>query len=92
VEARFPNPGNALRPGQFVRVRVKYDVKRNALLVPQRAVSELQGSDQVAVVDDHNQIHLQSVQLGERTGNLWIIESGLQSDQRVVVEGLQKVR
>ena len=92
VEALFPNPGNALRPGEFARVRVKFDVKRDALLVPQRAVSELQGSYQVAVVDADNKVHIQPVQMGDRSGNLWIIEEGLHAGQRVVVEGIQKVR
>jgi RND family efflux transporter MFP subunit len=92
VEALFSNPGYALRPGEFARVRVKLDLKHDSLLVPQRAVSELQGSYQVAVVDQDNKIHIQPVRVGERTGNLWIIEEGLSAGQRVVVEGLQKVR
>ena len=92
IEALFPNPGNALRPGEFARVRVKFDLKHDALLVPQRAVSELQGSYQVAVVDADNKVHIQPVQVGDRSGNLWIIEEGLHPGQRVVVEGIQKVR
>jgi len=92
LEALFPNPGNALRPGEFARVRVKFDLKRDTLLVPQRAVSELQGNYQVAVVDSENKVHIQPVRVGERSGNLWAIEEGLQPGQRVVVEGLQKVR
>ena len=92
LEALFPNPDQTLRPGEFIRVRVKFDVKHGALLVPQRAVSELQGSFQVAVVDAENKVHLQPVHIGERSGSLWIIESGLQPGQRVVVEGLQKIR
>ena len=92
VEALFPNPGNALRPGQFARVRVKFDVKKGALLVPQRAVSELQGAYQVAVVGSDNKAHIQPVRVGERTGQLWIIEEGLKPGERIVVEGLQKVR
>lgn len=92
LEALFPNPGNALRPGEFARVRVKFDLKHDSLLVPQRAVSELQGSYQVAVVGADNTIHIQPVRVGDRSGNLWIIEEGLQSNQLVVVEGIQKVR
>ncbi len=92
VEALFPNPNNALRPGQFARVRVKADSKPDTVLAPCRAVSELQGSYQVAVVDADNKVHMQPVQIGERSGNQFIIESGLQPGQRVVVEGLQKVR
>ena len=92
MDARFSNPFYELRPGQFARIRVKFDVKHNALLVPQRAVSELQGSYQVAVVEDGGKVHIQPVRVGERSGNLWIIEEGLHPGQRVVVEGLQKVR
>jgi RND family efflux transporter MFP subunit len=92
VEARFPNPNNALRPGQFARVRVKTDSKQNSVLVLNRAVSELQGSYQVAVVDSDNKVHIQPVRVGERSGNHCIIESGLEPGQRVVVEGIQKIR
>jgi len=92
VAALFPNPNNALRPGEFGRVRVKFDVASGALLVPQRAVSELQGSYQVAVVEAENKIHLQPVRVGERSGPLWIIQEGLHPGQVVVVEGIQKVR
>jgi membrane fusion protein (multidrug efflux system) len=92
VVALFPNPGNSLRPGEFARVRVKLDTKHDSLLVPQRAVSELQGSYQVAVVEAGNKIHIQPVRVGDRTGNLWVIEEGLRPGQRVVVEGVQKVR
>ncbi|HTA30052.1 MAG TPA: efflux RND transporter periplasmic adaptor subunit [Candidatus Cybelea sp.] len=92
VEGRFPNSELLLRPGEFVRVRVKFDVRHDALLVPQRAVAELQGVFQVDVVDAENKIHIQPVTVGERNGSLWIIEQGLEAGQRVVVEGLQKVR
>jgi len=92
IEALFPNPGNSLRPGEFARVRVKLEVKPNAMLVPQRAVSELQGSYQVAVVDAENKIHIQPVRVGERSGSLWMIEEGLHPGERVVVEGIQKIR
>lgn len=92
LEALFPNPGNTLRPGQFARVRVKLDLKHDSLLVPQRAVSELQGSYQVAVLQPENKIHIQPVKVGDRVSNLWVIEEGLHPGQQVVVEGLQKVR
>jgi RND family efflux transporter MFP subunit len=92
LEALFQNPDQTLRPGQFVRVRVKFDTKHGALLVPQRAVSELQGAYQVAVVDTDNKIRIQPVSVGERSGSLWIIEHGLEPGQRIVVEGLQKIR
>jgi membrane fusion protein, multidrug efflux system len=92
LEALFPNPDNTLRPGEFVRVRVKFDTKHGALMVPQRAVSELQGAYQVDVVDEDNKVHIQPVSVGERYGSLWIIDRGMEPGQRVVVEGLQKIR
>jgi membrane fusion protein (multidrug efflux system) len=92
LEAIFPNPDLTLRPGEFVRVRVKFDTRHGALLVPQRAVSELQGAYQVAIADADNKVHIQPVSIGERSGNLWIIEHGLEPGQRIVVEGLQKIR
>ncbi len=92
LEALFPNPEYALRPGEFVRVRVKFDTKHGALMVPQRAVSELQGTYQVDVVDADNKIHIQPVSVGERNGSFWIIDRGVEAGQRVVVEGLQRVR
>jgi membrane fusion protein (multidrug efflux system) len=92
LEALFPNPDQTLRPGQFVRVRVKFDTRHGAMMVPQRAVSELQGAYQVAVVDTNNKIHIQPVTVGERSGSLWIIEHGLEPGERIVVEGLQKIR
>jgi membrane fusion protein (multidrug efflux system) len=92
VEALFPNADQALRPGQFVRVQIKFDVRHGALLVPQRAVSELQGAYQVAVVDPDNKVHFEPVTVGERSGSFWIIQQGVESGQRIVVEGLQKIR
>jgi len=92
VEALFPNPAYNLRPGQFARIRVKIDSRKNALIVPQRAVSELQGSYQVALLGESNKIHIQPVRVGERSTNMWVIEEGLHPGDRVVVEGTQKVR
>jgi membrane fusion protein (multidrug efflux system) len=89
----FPNPDAILRPGQFARVRAKTQIRKDAILVPQRAVNELQGSYQVAVVNDDNgtnKVHLQTVTVGERIGSDWIIENGLKSGERVIVEGTQK--
>jgi RND family efflux transporter MFP subunit len=88
----FPNPGNVLRPGQFGRVRFISYTRRGALLIPQKAVVELQGSYQVAVVGNDNKVTLRSVTVGERTGPMWIVNSGLKAQERVVVEGVQKVR
>jgi len=88
----FPNPGDVLRPGQYGKVRVAVDVKKGAVLVPQRAVSELQGSYQVAVVDSENKATIKVVKPGPVDGNLWVIDEGLKPGDRVVVEGLQRVR
>jgi len=88
----FPNPGNVLRPGQYGRVRAVTATKTAALLVPQRAVSELQGSYQVAVVGGDNKIEMRPVKVGERSGSMWIIEDGLKAGEIVVVEGIQRIR
>jgi len=92
IAAAFPNPGNILRPGQFGRVRATLAVKQDALVVPQRAVTELQGSYQVAVVGEDNKVAIRSVKVGARVGRLWVIEDGLAAGEKVVAEGVQKVR
>ena len=92
VAALFPNPGNLLRPGQFAKVRALLETHRGALLVPQRAVSELQGRYQLAVVDPDNKVDLRWVKVGERTGSLVVIDEGLKPGERVIVEGIQKVK
>lgn len=92
LAALFPNPGNTLRPGQYGRVRAITNIHRAALLVPQRAVTELQGSYRVAVVGADNKISIRPVKVGERTGSQWVIEEGLQSGEKVVAEGTQKVK
>jgi len=92
IAGLFPNPGNILRPGQYARVRAATSIKQGALLVPQRAVSELQGSYQVAVVGNDNKVSILTVKVGERVGAMWIIEDGLKPNARVVAEGVQKVR
>lgn len=88
----FPNPGNVLRPGQYGRVRTVTSLKQGALMIPQRAVTELQGRYQVAVVGSDNKVSIRQVKVGERIGALWIIEEGLQAGEKVVAEGTQKVR
>ena len=88
----FPNPGNVLRPGQYAKVRVSLDLKKGALLVPQRAVSELQGSYQVAVVGADNKVTIKVVKLGPTEGTLYVVDQGLKAGDRVVVEGIQRVR
>src|SRR5437867_4683961 len=88
----FPNPNNLLRPGGYGRIRVSARTQAGALLVPQRAVTELQGSHQVAVVDSDNKVSIRPVTVGDRVGQLWIVTEGLKGGERVVVEGLMKVR
>ncbi len=92
VAAAFENPDSELRPGQYALVRAKTDVRKAALLVPQRAVTELQGACQVATVDAQNKAHIKTVQLGEQLGTEWLIEKGLAPDDRVIVEGTQKIK
>jgi membrane fusion protein (multidrug efflux system) len=92
VAALFPNPGNILRPGVYGKVRASTRTQIGALLIPQRAVSELQGSDQVAVVDSENTVSIRTVTVGDRVGSTWIITSGLKPGERVVVKGVQAVR
>jgi len=92
VAALFPNPGNVLRPGQFARVRAQTELKKAALLVPQRAVSELQGSYQVAVVGPDNRVDIRRVKVAERIDNFWVVDEGLHQGERIIVEGLQKAR
>ena len=91
-EVTFPNPGNNLRPGQFGKVRFVADTKKNALITPQEAVSELQGNYQVVVVDQDNKAHIRPVKMGERIGSMWEVTDGLKHGERVVVQGLQKAR
>jgi len=87
IGATFPNPDRILRPGQYGRVRAETSVRNDALLVPQRAVNELQGSFQVRVVGADNAVATRTVKVGERVGSRWIIEDGLQPGSRVVVDG-----
>jgi len=92
IAGLFDNPGNILRPGQYARIRAATSIRQGALLVPQRAVSELQGTYQVAVVDHENKVSIATVKVGERAGPMWIIEEGLKPGDRVVTAGVQKVR
>jgi RND family efflux transporter MFP subunit len=88
----FPNPGNILRPGQFGNVRFVADTKKGAMVIPQEAVNELQGSYQVAVVDENNKVSIRPVKMGERIGAMWEVTEGLKPGDKVVVQGLQKAR
>lgn len=88
----FPNPGNVLRPGQYAKARTVMQTIKGALVVPQRAVSEMQGNFQMAVVGQDNKVAVRTVKPGVKTGSLWVINEGLKLGERVVVEGVQKVR
>jgi len=92
VAGVFPNPNNLLRPGGYGRVRLSVRTATGALLIPQRAVTELQGSYQVSVVGNDNKVSVRSVTVGDRVGNLWIVTDGLKAGERVIVEGLLKAR
>ena len=92
VAALFPNPGNFLRPGQYGRVRVVTSIRKNAILVPQRAVAEIQGKYMVAVIGADNKADIRPVKAAERIDKLWVILEGLKPGERIVVEGIQKVR
>jgi membrane fusion protein (multidrug efflux system) len=92
IVAAFPNPGNILRPGQYGRVHVETNIKKGALLIPQSAVAQSQGSYQVAVVGADRKVSMRTVKPGETVGTNWVIDSGLKPGEQVVVEGLQRVR
>ena len=92
IAGAFANPGNILRPGQYAKVRAVTQILKGALLVPQRAVSQLQGSAQVAVVGADNKVTIRAVQTGERVDGMWVISSGLMAGDQVVAEGAQKVK
>jgi membrane fusion protein (multidrug efflux system) len=92
IQAEFPNPQGVLRPGQFARIRVPLRIEKNAVVVPQRAVQELQGTYNVAVVNADSTIEIRPVQVTHRVGGEWVVGSGLTAGERIVVEGLQKVR
>lgn len=90
--AAFPNPGNILRPGQYGRVQIQTSIKKDALLVPQTAVTQLQGGYQIALVGSDNKVSIRAVRAGEKIGQMWVIEEGLKPGEQVVVQGQDKVR
>jgi membrane fusion protein (multidrug efflux system) len=92
VQIGFPNPGNVLRPGGYGAVRSVVRIQKGALAVPQRAMSELQGRYMLAVVDDQNRVSLRQVKAGEQVGSLWVVLEGLKAGDRVIAEGIQKVK
>ena len=92
VASLFPNPNNLLRPGQFGRIRATMQVVKGAVLVPQRAVTEMQGKFLLAVVGPDNKVDVRPVVVGERVGSEWLIAQGLKAGEKVIAEGTQKVR
>ncbi len=92
IVAAFPNPGNILRPGQYGRARVETKMKNGALLIPQSAVTQSQGSYQVAVVGSDHRVSMRTVKPGETVGTMWVMDEGFKPGEQVVVEGLQKLR
>jgi membrane fusion protein, multidrug efflux system len=92
VQVQFPNPDSVLRPGGFGRISTVVRIQKNALLVPQRSVSELQGGFLVAVVGSDNKVRIQPVKMGQKSGEMWIVDEGLKQGERVVAEGVQKVQ
>jgi membrane fusion protein (multidrug efflux system) len=92
VRGEFPNPGNLLRPGQYARIRAVTELRKDALLIPQQAVSELQGIYQVGVVASDNTATIKNVKLGPQFGDMWVVEEGLNAGDNVVVDGLQRIK
>jgi membrane fusion protein, multidrug efflux system len=92
MELVFPNPQQVLRPGQYGRVRILLDTRRGALLVPQRAVQELQSIYTVAIVDSSNKVAFRTVKVGQKVDSLWVVEDGLKAGEQIVVEGLQRIQ
>ncbi len=92
LEAGFPNPTKTVRPGQFARIRAVFDEVKSAIVVPARAVTEIQGQTVLYTVDSENKVHFKRVQVGPRVGSVQVIERGLQDGESVIVEGIQRVR
>lgn len=92
IAASFPNPGDVLRPGQFGRVRAETELRHNAVLVPQLAVTEFQGMEQIYTVAKNGTVHVNAVTLGPQYGNSWVVESGLPAGSLVITDNLQKLR
>jgi len=92
VKVQFPNPGNVLRPGGFGNISTVVRIQKNALLVPQRAVNELQGGYLVAVIGTDNKVSIRPIKVGPKVDTMWIVNEGLKPGERIVAEGVQKVR
>ena len=92
LQATFPNPNGFIRPGQFARVKARVKKEKGALLVPQKCVTELQGQYSVFIVNAENKVEAKQIKIGNKIGDYWIVKEGLQNNDKVVLEGLQKVR
>ncbi len=92
VRGEFSNPGNILRPGQYARIRAITEMRKDALLIPQQAVSEFQGIYQVGVIASDNKATIKNVKLGPQFGDMWVVEEGLNAGENVVVDGLQRIK
>lgn len=92
VQATFPNPDYLLRPGQYAKVRAKMDIIKNAIIIPQRCVMELQGTHSVYVVSDSNKVETRQITTGHKFDDYWIITKGLKTNEKVVIDALQKVK
>jgi len=92
VKVQFPNPGNVLRPGGFGNISTVVRIQKNALLVPQRAVNEMQGGYLVAVIGADNKVSIRPIKVGPKVDTMWIVNEGLKPGDRIVAEGVQKVR
>jgi membrane fusion protein (multidrug efflux system) len=92
VQASFPNPEGLLRPGQFTKVRIRIQVVKDAIMIPQRSVMEIQGLHSVFVVDSNNTIQSRDIQVGNKVGSSWMVTKGLKPGEKVVYEGLQRVK
>jgi len=92
VRGEFSNPGNVMRPGQYARIRAVTELRKSAVLIPQQAVSELQGVYQVGVVSADNKVTIKTVKLGPQSDDMWVVESGLQAGDNVVIDGLQRIK
>ncbi|PHS67444.1 MAG: efflux transporter periplasmic adaptor subunit [Flavobacterium sp.] len=92
LQASFPNPDRLIRPGQFARVKIKVKDVKDALLVPQKCVTELQGTYSVSIVNSENKVETKQVEIGEKFGDYWIIKEGINANDKVILEGLQKIQ
>ncbi len=92
VQASFPNPDEILRPGQFAKIRARMAVLENGIMIPQRCIKELQGRFSVFIINEENKVEMRAVKVGPKISNFWVIKEGLMTGEKVVYEGIQKVK